>query len=45
MANENTFKIIDMRRLIQQHMEGHIGEDELIECCRAVLSRDDATVV
>ena len=39
MANENTFKIIDMRMLIQQHMEGHIGEDELIEQCKAVLAK------
>ena len=39
MANENTFKIIDMRRLIQQHMEGHISEEQLIENCKAVLAR------
>ena len=39
MANENTFKIIDMRALIQQHMEGHISEQQLIDQCKAVLSR------
>ena len=38
-ANENTFKIIDMRALIQQHMEGHISEQQLIDKCKAVLGR------
>ena len=39
MANENTFKVIDMQSLIQQHMEGHISEEQLIEQCKAVLGR------
>ncbi len=39
MANENAFKIIDMQALIQQHMEGHISEEQLIDQCKAVLSR------
>ena len=39
MANENTFKVIDMQSLIQQHMEGHISEQQLIEQCKAVLGR------
>ena len=39
MANENTFKVIDMQSLIQQHMEGHISEEQLIEQCKTVLGR------
>ena len=39
MANENTFKVIDMQSLIQQHMDGHISEQQLIEQCKAVLGR------
>ena len=39
MANEHTFKVIDMQSLIQQHMEGHISEQQLIEQCKAVLGR------
>jgi ribonucleotide reductase alpha subunit len=39
MANENAFKIIDMQALIQQHMEGHISEEQLIEQCKAVLGK------
>ena len=39
MANENTFKVIDMQSLIQQHMEGHISEEQLIEQCKTVLGK------
>ena len=45
MANELTFKIIDIRNLIELHMQGHMGEQELIDNIGAVLSRDGATVV
>ena len=39
MANDNAFKVIDMQSLIQQHMEGYISEQQLIEQCKAVLGR------
>ena len=39
MANDNTFKVIDMQSLIQQHMDGHISEQQLIEQCKAVLGK------
>ena len=39
MANDNTFKVIDMQSLIQQHMDGHISEQQLIDKCKAVLGR------
>ena len=45
MANENTFKIIDIRNWIALHMQGHMGEGELLDNIGSVLSRDNATVV
>lgn len=39
MANDNTFKIIDIRSLIELHMQGHMGEDELLDNIGSVLAR------
>lgn len=44
MANELTFKIVDIRNLIALHMQGNMGEQELLDNIGAVLSRDGATV-
>ena len=40
MANENTCKIIDIRTLIQHHMEGHIGEVQLLERIDEVINME-----
>lgn len=39
MANENTFKIVDIRALIELHMQGHMGEGELLDNIGSVLAR------
>ena len=38
MANENTFKIIDIEDAIVDFKNGHISEEELIEECKAILT-------
>ena len=38
MANELTFKIIDIEDTIVDFKNGHISEEELIEECKAILA-------
>jgi hypothetical protein len=39
MANENTYKIIDMEMSILHYKQGHLSEEQLIEECRAILAK------
>ncbi len=39
MANENTFKVIDMENEIARYKLGYISEEQLIASCKAILSK------
>ena len=39
MANENTFKIIDIETLISIHKQGHISEVQLLERINEVINK------
>jgi hypothetical protein len=44
MANENTFKIIDIEMLILQHKQGHLSEVQLLEMIDMVVNQQHATI-
>jgi hypothetical protein len=44
MANENTFKIIDIEMLILQHKQGHLSEVQLLDKIDMVVNQQHATI-
>ena len=44
MANELTFKIIDMQNAISDFTQGHISEEQLIKQCKAILKDDGGEI-
>ena len=40
MANELTFKIIDIESLLLMHKQGHIGETQLLERINEVITME-----